>query len=171
MMLLALWLLLAEVPIPMVSGAWWEYRESYTQRLHGVDSTEDDTTRFVLSGRPGRWFINQTGGFDPSPGPADVGASWLRLGPWTGEEALPLPLEPGRRGPVAEGGGAWTVELEEEITVPAGTFSALRCAFRTRSLESILWIVPGIGVVRETQGPPGEHPEIDRVLLRWGPHR
>jgi len=30
----------------------------------------------------------------------------------------------------------------------------------------VLWIAPGIGVVREIQGAPGQRPEIERVLLR-----
>jgi hypothetical protein len=38
---------------------------------------------------------------------------------------------------------------------------------RTRETESVLWIAPGVGVVRETQGVPGQRPEIERVLLRW----
>ncbi|HKC11674.1 MAG TPA: hypothetical protein VKI41_06415, partial [Vicinamibacteria bacterium] len=65
-------------------------------------------------------------------------------------------------------GAAWTVEEVEEVTVPAGTFAALRCALRTRHNASVLWIAPGVGVVRETQGTPGRRPEIERVLLRWG---
>jgi hypothetical protein len=60
------------------------------------------------------------------------------------------------------------VEAEEEVSVPAGTVLALRCAIRTRRNVSLLWIVPGVGVVREAQGPPGRRPEIERVLLRWG---
>jgi hypothetical protein len=59
------------------------------------------------------------------------------------------------------------VEAEEEVRVPAGDFLARRCALRTRQIEAVLWIAPGIGVVRETQGVPGQRPEIERVLLRW----
>jgi hypothetical protein len=159
----------AAAPIPLDPGTFWVYRESYTEHSpDGLDSTQDDTTRFEVRGLPGRLFLNQTGGFDPSPGPVERNHSWLRLGPWTGEEALPLPLEPGRTGPRSEGGGSWTVEDAEEVTVPAGTFVALRCAFRTWTTVSVLWIAPGVGIVREIQGAPGRRPEIERVLLRWG---
>jgi hypothetical protein len=159
----------AEAPIPLEPGTFWVYRESYTQRLGGLDATEDEQTRFEVRGSRARPFILQTGGFDPASAPVETGEGWIRLGPWTGEEALPLPLEVGRAGPRAEGDGeAWTVEAEEEIAVPAGSFRALRCAFRTRGSVAILWIAPGVGVVREAYGPPGARPEIERVLLRWG---
>jgi hypothetical protein len=158
-----------ECPIPLEPGTWWLYREAYTEHLGSLDSTSEDTTRFEVRGREGRLFLNQTGGADPSPGAIEEGDGWIRLGPWTGEEALPLPLAPGRSGPPAEGGGGWTVEAEEAIAVPAGTFHALRCALRTRRTVSILWIAPGVGVVRETHGTPGQRPEIERVLIRWGP--
>ncbi len=157
-----------EAPIPLEPGTFWEYRESYTERIGEIDSTSDDTTRFSMGGRPGRPFVNQTGGADPSQGPVERGEDWIRLTPWTGEEALPLPLEVGRAGPKAEAGGAWTVEAEEEVTVPAGTFQALRCALRTWRNVAILWIAPGVGIVRETQGAPGRKPEIERVLVKWG---
>jgi hypothetical protein len=96
------------------------------------------------------------------------GDGWIRLAPWTGEDVLPLPLSVGRRGPAAPGAPpGWAVEAEEEVHVPAGTFRARRCAVRTRQVESLLWIAPGVGVVRETHGVPGQRPEIERVLLRW----
>ncbi len=57
---------------------------------------------------------------------------------------------------------------QEEVTVPAGTFQALRCALRTWRNVSILWIAPGVGLVRETQGVPGRRPEIERALVKWG---
>lgn len=156
-------------PIPLAPGTWWEYLESYTEYLGGVDSTTDEVTRFEVRGSHERPFLHQKGGADPSPGPVEIGEGWIRLGPWTGEDALPLPLEPGRSGPPsAPGASGFTVEGEEEVTVPAGTFAALRCALRTRAFASVLWIAPGVGVVRETQGPSGRRPEIERVLLRWG---
>lgn len=160
-------LVLLDSPVPLEPGTWWEYAEYYTEHIGALDSTSEDTTRFEVRGTRRRLFLNQTGGADPSPGPVEQGDGWIRLGPWTGEEALPLPLEPGRSGPPAEGGGAWTVEAEEEVTVPAGTFRALRCAVRTRGSESVLWIAPGVGVVRERQGVPARRPEIERVLRRW----
>jgi hypothetical protein len=155
-------------PIPLVPGTWWEYRESYTERLGEIDSTSDDVTRFEVRGSAERPFILQRGGADPTSGPVEAGEGWIRLAPWTGEEALPLPLEPGRSGPPVEGGlRGWTVEAEEDVTVPAGTFHALRCTLKAPGAVSSLWIVPGVGVVRETQGVPGRRPEIERVLLRW----
>lgn len=165
------WLLAATLPvsIPLEPGTWWEYRESYTERVGSLDSTSDDVTRFEVRGTAARPFVIQTGGADPVSGPVERGERSIRLAPWTGEEALPLPLEPGLEGPPAEGGAAgWRIEAEEEVTVPAGTFKAVRCAIRTRRSISILWIAPGVGVVRETQGAPGSRPEIERVLLRWG---
>jgi hypothetical protein len=160
---------LAESPVPLARGTYWEYRESYTEAQGEVDSTTDATTRFEVRGRVDRPYIHQEGGADPSPGPVEAGLGWIRLTPWTGEDALPLPLRPGRAGPRAEGGSAWTVEAEEDVEVPAGTFRALRCALRGPGSVSLLWIAPGVGVVRETQGSgrSGRRPEIERVLLRW----
>jgi hypothetical protein len=154
--------------IPLEPGTWWEFRESYTEHLGGLDSTSDGTTRFEVRGTPARPFLKQEGGADPSSGPIEVGDDWIRLGPWTGEEPLPLPLEPGRTGPPSEGGPGWRVEAEEEVTVPAGTFRTLRCALRTRETESVLWIALGVGIVRETQGAPRKRPDIERVLMKWG---
>jgi hypothetical protein len=154
--------------VPLEPGTWWEYRESYTERIGSLDSTSDDTTRFEVRGSGVRPYIRQHGGADPTSGPVESGPGWIRLTPWTGEDALPVPLEPGRSGPPTGAGVAWTVEEMEEVTVPAGTFTALRCALRTWHNASVLWITPGVGVVRETQGTPGRRPEIERVLLRWG---
>jgi hypothetical protein len=156
-------------PLPLQPGTWWEYRESYAERLGALDSISDDTTRFEVRGSAERPLLRQQGGTDPGSTPIEIGEGWIRIGVWTGEEPLPLPLEVGRAGPPSEGGPGWRVEAEEDVTVPGGTFRTLRCALRTRSSESILWIAPGIGVVRETQGSPGRRPEIERVLLRWGP--
>ncbi len=154
--------------IPLEPGTWWEFRESYTEHLAGLDSISDDTTRFEVRGTPERPFLKQEGGADPGSGPIEVGDGWIRLGPWTGEEPLPLPLEPGRTGPPSEGGPGWSVEAEEEVTVPAGTFRTLRCGLRTRQTESVLWIALGVGIVRETQGAPRKRPDIERVLMKWG---
>jgi hypothetical protein len=154
--------------VPLEPGTWWEYRESYTERIGSLDSTSDDTTRFEVRGSGVRPYIRQHGGADPTSGPVESGPGWIRLTPWTGEDALPVPLEPGRSGPPTGAGVAWTVEEMEEVTVHAGTFTALRCALRTWHNASVLWITPGVGVVRETQGTPGRRPEIERVLLRWG---
>jgi len=156
-----------EFAVPLRPGTWWEYRESYAERLGEIDSINDDLTRFEVRGPEERLYIHQTGGADPASGPVEVGDGWIRLASWTGEDALPLPLAVGRKGPVSEAGAAaWTVEAEEEVTVPAGTFRALRCALRTPSAVAILWIAPGVGVVREQQGIPRTRPQIERVLLR-----
>jgi len=158
----------ALLPIPLSPGTWWEYRETYTERIGALDSIQDDTTRFAVGGRVAAPFIHQSGGADPVSGPVRWGDDWISLAPWTGEERLPLPLEPGRAGPPpAPGLEAWTVEERQSVTVPAGTFEALRCALRTRRLHSVLWIAPSVGVVREQHGEPGRRPEIERVLLRW----
>jgi hypothetical protein len=155
--------------IPLKPGAFWEYRESYAERMGEIDSISDETTRFEVRGTPGHLVIRQTGGADPASGPVEEGEGWIRLTPWTGEEALPLPLEVGRSGPPSEAGAVvWKVEAEEEITVPAGTFRALRCALRTPTTVAILWIAPGVGVVKEQQGTPKARPQIERVLLRRG---
>lgn len=155
-------------PIPLEPGTWWEYRESYTERIGSLDSREQDVTRFQVTGSRRRPFIFQSGGFDPASGPVERGEGWIRLAPWTGEDALPLPLALGSSGPAAPGAPrGWQVEAEEPVEVPAGSFRARRCALRTRQVDAVLWIVPGIGVVRETQGAPGQRPEIERELLRW----
>lgn len=158
----------ADSPVPLVPGSYWEYRESYAERRGAVDAIEDATTRFDLHrGRRGLYVV-QRGGADPSSGPVERGAGWIRLLPWTGEDSLPLPLEPGRVGPGSSPDHpGWKVETLEQVEVPAGTFQALRCAIRTWTNQSLLWIVPGVGVVKETQGTPGRRPEIERVLLRW----
>ncbi len=159
----------ASSPVPLVRGTVWDYRESYTEARGEVDSTTDEVTRFEVKGSAERPFLMQTGGADPSPGPVEAGEGWIRLTPWTGEDALPVPLEVGRSGPRTEGGSAWTVEAEEEVTVPAGTYNTLRCTLRGSGSVSTLWIALGVGVVRETQGSgvPGRRPGIERVLLKW----
>ena len=154
-------------PFPVAPGTFWVYRESYAERRGDVDVVSDDDTRFEMHGTAARPLVVQTGGADPAgTAPIEVGEDWVRLGPWTGEEVLPLPLVVGAsRPPDEEGRIGWTVEAEEEVVVPAGRFKALRCALRTWHSESVLWIAPGVGVVRETQGSPGRRPEIERVLL------
>ena len=159
----------ASSPVPLDRGTVWEYREFYTEARGEVDSTTEDVTRFEVRGSAERPFLVQTGGVDPSAGPVEAGEGWIRLTPWTGEDALPIPLEVGQKGPRIDGGLAWTVEAQDEVTVPAGTFQALRCVLRGSGSLSTLWIAPGVGVVRETQGSggPGRRPEIERVLLKW----
>jgi hypothetical protein len=165
---LLLLLALLDAPIPLAPGTWWVYREAYTQNLQGLDSTEEEETRFSVGGAPGRPFVNQSGGFDPASGPTSQGDGWLVISPWTGEDRLPQPLEVGRSGPPgAAGTPGWTVEAEEEVEVPAGRFRTLRCTLRTPSSVSTLWIAPGVGVVKESHGAPRRRPEIERVLLRW----
>jgi hypothetical protein len=156
-------------PVPLARGTVWEYRELYTEPRGEVDSTTEDVTRFEMRGSATRPFLSQTGGVDPSSGPVEEGEGWIRLTPWTGEDALPIPLEVGQQGPRVEGGAAWSVEAQEEVTVPAGTFQALRCVLRGPGALSTLWIAPGVGVVKETQGSgaPGRRPEIERLLLKW----
>lgn len=155
-------------PFPTAPGGFWEYRETYAEHRGDVDVVSDDDTRFEMRGTARRPLVVQTGGVDPAgAAPIEQGDDWLRLGSWTGEEPLPLPLVVGAARPTDEDGRAgWVVEAEEEVTVPAGRFTALRCALRTWRSESVLWIVPAVGVVRETQGVPGRRPEIERVLLR-----
>ena len=36
--------------IPLEPGTWWEFRESYTEHLGGLDSISDDITRFEVRG-------------------------------------------------------------------------------------------------------------------------
>ena len=158
----------AASPIPLVHGSYWEYNESYAEHRGAVDAIDDSTTRFHMHRGSRGFYVEQRGGADPTSGPVEVGPDFIRLLPWTGEDALPLPLRVGQvgRGSSADHVG-WKVEAEEEVSVPAGTFKALRCAIRTWSNYSILWIVPGVGVVKETQGVPGRRPEIERVLLKW----
>jgi hypothetical protein len=169
----ALLALLLQSPIPLEPGTWWEYRESSTERLGEIYSTTEHETRFAVTGSRARPFVVQRGGVDPVSGPAQAGPGWVRVAPWTGEDAIPAPLEVGRAGPAPEGGGSgWTVESEETVGVPAGTFATFRCAYRTATAVSILWIAPAVGVVREAHGPPGARPELERELLRWaGPAR
>jgi hypothetical protein len=169
--MVALLLLAAlEFAIPLNPGSFWEYRESYSERIGEIDSISDELTRFEVRGTPEALFITQTGGADPASGPIEMGEGWIRLTPWTGEEALPVPLEVGRSGPPSEAGVAvWKVEAEEDVSVPAGTFRALRCALRTPTTVAILWIAAGVGVVKEQQGTPKARPQIERVLLRRGP--
>lgn len=159
----------ALAPLPLEPGTYWVYRETYTEYLGALDAHTEENTRFEVRGSPARPFLLQMGGADPASAPIEWGDDWLLLPPWTGEDALPLPLDVGSARSSGDGGApGWTVEAEEQVSVPAGTFTALRCALRTPTSESLLWIAPGVGVVRETQGAPGRHPEIERRLLRWG---
>ena len=81
--------LLAEIAIPLAPGTFWEYRESSVDRIGELDSITDEVTRFEVRGAPGRLTIRQTGGVDPASGPVEMAEDWIRLTPWTGEEALP----------------------------------------------------------------------------------
>jgi hypothetical protein len=155
-------------PVPLDAGTWWEYRELAREKTGSLWSATELTTRFEVRGTSRGLFVRQTGGADPAPGPVELGERWIRLTPWTGEEALPVPLAVGAVGPgAADGLAGWRVEEEETISVPAGDFRAFRCVLRTPSLDSVLWITPGVGVVRETQGRPEEPPDIERELVRW----
>jgi hypothetical protein len=157
----------ASLPFPLEEGGFWIYREAYAEERGGLDSITEEETRFVVRRSPAQVFVVQKGGADPAGAvPVESGDGYLRLGPWTGDEALPLPLQVGRSGPAEDGRAAWIVESEEQVTVPAGVFTAFRCALRTWRSESLLWIAPGVGVVRETVGVPGRRPEIERVLLK-----
>jgi hypothetical protein len=159
--------LVAEPPFPLENGAYWVYREAYAEKRGAVDAISEEETRFAVRRTPRQLLVVQTGGADPAGAvPVELGPDFVRLGPWTGEEPLPLPLEVGRSGPSEEERAPWLVEAREQIGVPAGRFDAFRCALRTWRSESLLWIVPGIGVVKETTGTPGQRPEIERVLLR-----
>ena len=83
-------------PFPVAPGTFWVYRESYAERRGDVDVVSDDDTRFEMHGTAARPLVVQTGGADPAgTAPIEVGEDWVRLGPWTGEEVLPLPLETG----------------------------------------------------------------------------
>ena len=157
-------------PIPLEPGTFWEYRESSTENLLGVYATEDAVLKIEVRAGTAGLVLAQTGGFEaPFLVPVERGRDWIRLGTFTGEEPLPLPLELGRRGPDSEGGPGWSVEAEEEVVVPAGAFRALRCALRTWRCVSLLWIAEGTGVVRQTEATAGSPPFLERVLLRRGP--
>ena len=160
-------LLAAALPFPLDNGASWVYREAYTEKRRGLDAITEEETRFEVRHGPRQILVVQSGGADPAGAvPVELGPDFVHLGPWTGDEALPLPLEVGRSGPAEEDRAAWVVEALEGVNVPAGAFTAFRCALRTWRSESLLWIAPGVGVVKETIGVPGQRPEIERVLLR-----
>jgi hypothetical protein len=156
------------VGLPLTPGTWWEYRELAREKVGPVWSATELQTRISVQGSPSRPYLHQEGGLDPVSGRVEIGADWIRLPPWTGEDPLPWPLKVGAQGPAADVGLAgWSVETEEPVSVPAGNYMAVKCTLATPSLESTLWIVPGLGVIRETHGVPGLPPEIERVLLRW----
>jgi len=158
---------LTETPFPLDHGAFWVYREAYAEKRGSLDAISEEETRFQVRRTARQVFVVQSGGADPAgAAPVEIGPGFIRLGPWTGEEPLPWPLELGRSGPAEDERAAWVVEAQEEVAVPAGVFTALRCALRTWRSESLLWIVAGVGVVKETLGTPGQRPEIERVLLR-----
>jgi hypothetical protein len=156
------------VPFPLEVGTWWEFKESYTEHLGEIDSTSEDLTRFEVRGTGSRLVLRQTGGPDAATTPIEVGEDWLRFGVFTGEDALPLPL---RAGSASGNLHRFTVEKEEVVKVPSGVYLALRCSLRTRDLVSLLWIAEGVGVVREVEGRPDAHPDLERVLVRWGESR
>ncbi|HET7293518.1 MAG TPA: hypothetical protein VFM88_13925, partial [Vicinamibacteria bacterium] len=133
----------AVLPFPLEEGGFWIYRETYTERRRGLDAITEEETRFSVRRASGQVFVVQKGGADPAgAAPVETGPGFVRLGPWTGDEALPLPLEVGGSGPSEDGRAAWTVEAEERVSVPAGDFTALRCALRTWRSESLLWVAP-----------------------------
>lgn len=159
--------LAVELPFPLEGGGFWVYREAYAERRGALDAISEDETRFAVRRSSRQVLLVQTGGADPAGAvPVELGPGFVRLGPWTGEEPLPLPLEIGGRGPAEDERPGWVVEALEQVEVPAGRFQAFRCALRTWRSESVLWIAAGVGVVKETIGVPGQRPELERVLLR-----
>jgi hypothetical protein len=159
--------LAVEPPFPLESGGSWIYREAYAEKRGAIDAITEEETQFSVRRTPRQILVVQTGGADPAGAvPVELGPDFVRLGPWTGDEPLPLPLEVGRRGPAEDERAGWVVEAREEVEVPAGRFEAFRCALRTWRSESVLWIAPGVGVVKETIGAPDQRPELERVLLR-----
>jgi hypothetical protein len=161
-------LLQVQVPLPLEVGTWWEYREISREKSGPLWVASETVTHFVVRSLDGRPFLHQEGGFDPSPGPIERGDDWIRLAPWTGEEPLPLPLAVGAVGPGLEAElQGWRVETQETISVPAGEFTVFRCALRSPEEDAVLWIAPDVGVIRETQGVPGQPPDTERLLLRW----
>ncbi|MCU0242920.1 MAG: hypothetical protein MUF51_10910 [Vicinamibacteria bacterium] len=157
----------APAALPLTPGRWWEYEELLTEKIGPLRSTSEARTRFEIASEGRRRILRQFGGFDPGSGPVETGANWIRLGPWTGEQLLPLPLEVGAIGPASDGMPGWHIEAEEEVEVPAGRFRALRCTLRTDGNVAILWIAPTVGVIREQSGPSIEHPEMERRLVKW----
>lgn len=154
------------MPFSIAPGTWWEYREAYTEHLGPVDSTSEDVTKFEVRGWGGKLFIRQTGNSDSGSTPVEVGGGGLRFGVFTGEETLPLPLQVGAKARSTEG-VTFEVEAEERVEVPSGVYLAFRCALRTKNALSLLWVAPGVGIVRQVEGRPGAHPDLERVLLRW----
>jgi hypothetical protein len=153
---------------PFAPGTWWDYRELSREKVGPIWSASEAETRFTVRGSLIRSFIAQEGGAEPSSGPVELGPDWVRLVPWTGEEALPWPLRVGAAGPSADDGTpGWRVELEETVSVPAGTYRTFRCALRTSVSWSVLWVAPDIGIIKEEHGAPRDPPELERVLLRW----
>src|SRR4029450_13160320 len=98
-MVLLLLLALVDAPLPLDPGTWWEYQEEYSVPSGELALITDDVTRFAITGVPGRPFVLRTGARCPASAPVESGEGFIRLGPWTGEESLPLPLEVGRAGP------------------------------------------------------------------------
>lgn len=90
-----------------------------------------------------------------------AGASWT-------ETYLETRLEPGMPEEADEKVRTWTVEaVAESVTVPAGTFDALRVrrASPAGGTDKILWLVEGIGMVREHDMIEAEELE----LVTWDP--
>jgi hypothetical protein len=162
-------LLSAEPPFSLEPGTWWEYRESYTEHVGAIDSTTEDTTRLEVRGREGHLVLRQEGGPDPATVPIELGENSLRFGILTGDQVLVLPLKADP--PPPPDPGQFSVEGEEVVTVPSGVYLAVRLALRTPRFVSLLWVAEGVGVVRQVEGRPGAHPDLERVLLRWGDGR
>ncbi len=63
----------------------------------------------------------------------------------------------------------WTIEAtNEEVTVPAGTFSCIRVRRRSGREDQIYWFADGVGKVKE-DSPPKEYEELIEYHLADGP--
>ena len=101
---------------------------------------------YVVRNSRGTWFTNDVGDSGASgmiqSGRLKVGKSWsFQQSPNVAKVKL-------------------TVEAEEDITVPAGTFHVFRVVGKSEELEmGIEWIAPELGTIKRQTGPP-DHPHI-----------
>jgi len=62
----------------------------------------------------------------------------------------------------------YSVEAEEEVATPAGSFRALPVSVRGKTLAYRRWYAPEVGMVKETTFLPDGSLLDEKVLVRWG---
>lgn len=165
------------VPAPeWREGSEWRYSDGYHIR---VTSTNGLLTVFERLDAEGEWFSRFGFLRQDSVGPDGVRQTIYRtISPFQGvelsrEQPLVFRREYLKNGELMVHATSWTVEGQEEITTPAGTFKCWIIVWRSRSLDSAWtgferwWYAPAANNYVRMEYKYGDMPPQSRVLMRY----